>query len=72
MENGVDKAMLYEYVPLTLAQAEKVVGKKRFGELMADFIMTRPGKPTLVPESDRRKAITNAVTAADVFKNMEG
>ena len=33
--------------------------------------MTRPGKPTLVPESDRRKAITNAVTAADVFKNME-
>lgn len=71
MENGVDKAMLYEYVPLTLAQAEKVVGKKRFGELMADFIMTRPGKPTLVPESDRRKAITNAVTAADVFKNME-
>lgn len=71
MANGVDKAMLYEYVPLSLAQAEKVVGKKRFGELMADFIMTRPGKPTLVPESDRRKAITNAVTAADVFKNME-
>lgn len=68
--NGVDEAVLYERRPLTLAQAEKVVGAKTFKELVGAYILTKPGKPTLVPASDKRQAITNEVKAADVFTKI--
>lgn len=71
MKAGIDEAMLYERKPLTLAQAEKVVGKSKFAELVGGYIVNNPGKPTLVPESDKRKAISNAVKAEDVFQRME-
>lgn len=60
--------MLYEKKPLTLAQVEKMVGKKEFQEAVGEFIEKRPGKPTLVKESDKREAITNRVTAEQAFK----
>lgn len=65
--SGIDEAMLYERKPLTLAQTEKMVGKKEFTELVGDFIEKKPGKPALVQVSDKRPAITNAVTAAEAF-----
>ena len=68
--NGVDEAVLYERRPLTLAQAEKVVGAKTFKELVGAYILTKPGKPTLVPASDKRQAITNEVKAEDVFTKI--
>ena len=68
---GTDKALLYNYVPLTLAQAEKLVGKKRFAEIVGDYITKKTGKPALVPATDKRAAIKNTVEAADVFKKME-
>lgn len=71
LEAGTDKALLYNYVPLTLAQAEKVVGKKRFNEVVGQYIIKKPGKPTLAPATDKREAITNNVTAENVFKKME-
>ena len=67
----IPKETLYNYVPLTLAQAEKVVGKKEFAAILGDMIQKNPGKPTLVPESDKRPAVSNVVKAADVFTNME-
>lgn len=60
--------MLYEKKPLTLAQVEKMIGKKDFQEAVGEFIEKKAGKPTLVEESDKREAITNKVTAAQVFK----
>lgn len=71
MKAGIDEAMLYERKPLTLAQAEKVVGRSKFAELVGNYIVSNPGKPTLVPESDKRKAISNAVKAEDVFERLE-
>jgi len=68
---GFDEAVLYNKVPLTLAQAEKLVGKKEFEELVSDFIVKNPGKPTLVPETDRRDKITNVISAAGVFEKLE-
>ncbi len=68
--NGIAEAVLYEHRPLTLAQAEKAVGAKIFNELVGGYIISKPGKPTLVPASDKRKAITNAVSAADVFTKI--
>ena len=69
-ESGIDEAILYERKPLTLAQAEKVVGKKEFNDLVGDLVIKNPGKPTLVKESDKRPAISNMVTASDIFKTQ--
>lgn len=57
--NGVPDEMLYERKPLSVAALEKIIGKKKFGELMNVYIRKDPGKPTLVRDSDRREAITN-------------
>lgn len=67
-ECGIDERVLYERVPLSLAQAEKVVGKKDFNDWVGEFIEKKPGKPTLVPESDKRKAISGKVSAKEAFK----
>ncbi len=45
------------YKPLemqTITALEKLVTKKKFGELLGSVIEKPPGKPTLVPEDDKR------------------
>ena len=55
----------YEKKLINLSEAEKAVGKKQFAEL---GITVKPaGKPTLVPESDKRKAIS----VSDDFEKLE-
>lgn len=69
ISNGiVPEEMLWEKKPLTLAQVEKVIGKKDFETSVGEFVTKKPGKPTLVVESDKRKAITNKITAEKAFK----
>ena len=63
--------MLWERKPLTLAQVEKLVGKKDFQECVGEYVVKQPGKPALVTESDKRPAITNRVSAAEAFGNKE-
>ena len=53
---GYDDAVLFERKPLTLAQLEKLTGKKAFTELMSDNIIWPPGKPTLATADDKRAA----------------
>jgi hypothetical protein len=57
IDAGYDEAVLYERKPITLSATEKLVGKKKFNELLASFVDKPPGKPTLVPESDKREPI---------------
>lgn len=38
----------------SLTDLEKVIGKKRFNDLCSQYIIKPQGKPTLVPESDKR------------------
>ena len=71
MDHGTEEAMLYNRVPLTLAQTEKLIGKNQFAELVGSYVEKKPGKPTLVPESDKRQAISSALTANNVFKKLE-
>ena len=66
--SGIDEALLYERRPLTLAQVEKVVGKKEFQETVGEYVTKKPGKPALVQEKDKRPAITNKITAGEAFK----
>ena len=65
--SGVPEAMMYERKPLTLAALEKVVGKKAFAEAVGEYVVKTPGKPALVPESDKRPAITGVDAA---FKDV--
>ena len=67
-EGGIKEAMLWERKPLTLAQVEKLVGKKEFAAQVGELVLKKPGKPTLVQASDKRDAITNIVTAEEAFK----
>ena len=53
---GYDDAVLYDRKPKTLAQLEKLTGKKQFAEIMGDLITWPPGKPTLVGADDKREA----------------
>lgn len=71
MENGIDESVLYERVPLTLAKTEKAIGKKLFADLCDEFIERKPGKPALVPESDKRPALDPTPKATDVFKPID-
>lgn len=63
MAGGVEEAIIYDRVPKTLAQLEKVIGKQRFGELVGGMITKSPGKPALAAESDKHPAYNGA--AAD-------
>nr|DAT85868.1 MAG TPA: Protein of unknown function (DUF2800) [Caudoviricetes sp.] len=65
---GVPQEMLWERKPLTVAQVEKVLGKKEFAEKAGDCVVKKPGSPALAEESDKRPAITNKVSAAEAFK----
>ncbi|WP_077621530.1 DUF2800 domain-containing protein [Sediminibacillus massiliensis] len=66
---GIDEAVLYERVPLTVPKLEKELGKKQFRDYMEEpgHVLKSAGKPTLAPASDKRKAITNEVDAAEDF-----
>lgn len=60
--------MLWERKPLTLAQVEKMIGKKDFQDTVGSYVAVRRGKPALVQEADSREAITNKITAEEAFK----
>lgn len=70
-DNGYDINLFYERKPVTLTAAEKIVGKQQFEDLCRDYIIKPPGKPALVPEADKRPAITNVQSAAEVFGDEE-
>lgn len=41
----------------TLTSIEKLLGKKRFADILNDVVIKPEGKPTLVPDSDKRQAM---------------
>ena len=53
---------------LGLTAMEKLVGKKKFGELAGQYIIKPEGAPALVPEADKRPPINTAAKAAEDFK----
>lgn len=48
---------LYKQSLITLTEFEKMMGKKKFNELLGKFVAKPPGKLALVPESDPREAV---------------
>ena len=58
----------YERSILGITAMTKLLGKRRFEEILGQFVTKAPGKPTLVPESDKRQA---ASSAKDDFRDVE-
>ena len=48
---------LYKQQLITLTEFEKMMGKKRFAELLGDYVAKPPGKLALVPENDPRPPV---------------
>ena len=60
---------IYRKSLIPMTEMQKLMGKTKFEELLGDLIYKPPGKPTLVPNSDKRPAI-NVVNAKHEFNEI--
>ena len=61
---------IYKQELLTLTEFEKMMGKKKFAEILGQYVTKPPGKLALVPESDPRPAV-DLSTVEDEFEALE-
>jgi len=59
---------IYKQSLLGISEMEKKLGKKKFSQLLNGLVIKPEGKPTLVPESDKRPEINTIKTAEADFK----
>jgi hypothetical protein len=64
---GIPAEVIYERSLLGITAMEKALGKKVFAELISDLVVKPQGKPTLVPDSDKRPALNSVASAAADF-----
>jgi hypothetical protein len=58
---------LYKQTLITLTEFEKMMGKKKFAELLGEYVAKPPGKLALVPESDPRALVDLTATPDQEF-----
>lgn len=63
---GYPEASLYKVQPLSLGELEGLL-EKEHKEILARYVVKPPGKPTLVPEDDKRPAMPPASVAEGAF-----
>ena len=63
MENGYTD--LYKQELISLTEFEKMMGKKRFSELLGAYVVKPPGKLALVPDDDPREPVQTEKAAQD-------
>ena len=61
----------YEKKLLSITDLTKLLGKKRFDELLGALVYKPPGKPTLAPEADKRPEFAASSAAEDFKDNKE-
>ena len=62
---------IYRKTLITLTEMQKLMGKKKFDEVLGSLICKPPGKPTLIPVTDKRPAI-NVTNAGNEFNEIKG
>lgn len=61
---------IYKQELLTLTEFEKMMGRKKFAQILGKYVAKPPGKLALVPESDPRPAV-DVSSAGDEFEALE-
>ncbi len=64
-------ADIYKQSVITLTEFEKLMGKKKFIDVLGQYVVKPPGKLTLVPENDSRPAVDINYRAGDEFKPLD-
>lgn len=54
VNSGYEESVIYERSLLSLSKMEKLLGKKKFTEMLSDLVEKPKGKPMVVPENDKR------------------
>lgn len=62
---------LYKQQLISLTEFEKMMGKKKFAELLGEFVAKPPGKLALVPESDPRPPVDLSNGVSEEFEVLE-
>lgn len=68
LSKSYDVSQITETKLLTISKLEGTIGKKTVSEKIGDLVLKPPGKPTLVPESDKRPAM-GAESDFDIIEN---
>ena len=61
---------IYKTEMISLTEFEKLMGRKKFQEVLGEYVVKPPGKLALVPDSDPRPAV-DLDTAADEFAPLD-
>ena len=56
---------IFKSTLIGITEMEKLMGKKKFAEILGAFVYKPEGKVTLVPESDKREAVSISTAEAD-------
>lgn len=67
IKSGIPEETIYERSLLGITAMEKAIGKKVFADVLGDLIIKPEGKPTLVPEGDKRPALNSSAKAVEDF-----
>jgi hypothetical protein len=69
VDAGYDPDDIAPRTLLSVSKLEKRLGRKTFEELVGKWVDKPPGKPTLVPESDKRPALSGIEAARRDFQD---
>ena len=67
VESGYEDIYRKSLIPLT--EMQKLMGKTKFEEILGSLIVKPPGKPTIVPKTDKRVAM-NVTNAKNEFNEI--
>lgn len=68
--SGYNEDSFYPRKLISLGAMEKYLGKKDFQKILGEYVIKPTGKPTLVPETDKRPALNSSDAAKADFEHL--